>query len=221
MNLTCPSCGSSLGISVGLVSTVCPYCNTISMIDRNNLVSTGEKSFIMPFPTVFEVGKYFFAISDLTSNDKIGDKKVLYIGEEEYNKNYTEYLAKFYVYGQVRYTSDGGFFDDFFVRIIDDKFNLDKNKQYILGENEGLINLFFIKKIHTDVPQNVFESSVGGTWNSFFVQENGTTTIEGFNGSFPFVVSVKDSSKYITLLKDGKQTQLKSIGNDVLEYSGV
>lgn len=222
MNLTCPSCWASLDVSVWLVSTVCKYCNTISMIERNSLVSTWEKSFIMPFPTVFEVGKYFFAVSDDTSNDKIWDKKVLYISEQEYSETKKqEYLVKFYVYWQIRYNNDWWFWDDFFVRIIDDKFNLDKNKEYILWENEGLINLYYIKKIYTDIPQNVFDSSVWWTWNGFFVQENWTTTIEWFNWSFPFIVSVADNSKYINLLKDWKQTQLKSIWNDVLEYNGV
>lgn len=222
MNLTCPSCWASLEVSVWLISTVCKYCNTISMIQRDSLVSTSEKSFIMPFPTIFEVGKYFFAVNDINSNDKIWNKNVAYISEKEYNEtNKQEYLAKFYVYGQIRYTNDWWFWDDFFVRIIDDKFNLDKNKEYILWENEGLINLYFIKKIHTDISQNIFNSNIWWTRNSFFVQENWTTNIEWFNWSFPFLVSIKDNSKYIILLKDWKQAQLKSIWNDILEYSGV
>lgn len=222
MNLSCPSCWATLDVSVWLISTVCKYCNTISMIERDWLVSTGEKSFIMPFPTVFEVGKYFFAVTDSTSNDVISWKKVLYISEQEYNETKKEeYVAKFYVYGQIRYTNDWGFWDDFFVRVIDDKLSLDKNREYILWENEGLISLYTIKKIHSDVNQNVFDNQVGMSWNGFFVQESGVTTIEWFNGSFPFVVSIKDSSKYITLLKDGKVSQLKSIWNDVLDYSWV
>lgn len=222
MSLKCPSCWASLELSVWLLSTVCQYCNTISLIERDTLVSTGEKSFIMPFPTVFEVGKYFYAVADSTSNDVISGKKVLYMSEQEYSESKREdFLAKLYVYGQIRYTNDGGFWDDFFVRVIDDKLSLDKNREYILWENEGLITLYTIKTIHTDVPQNVFEISPGNTWNGFFVQESGTTTIEWFHGSFPFLVSVKDSSKYVNLLKDGKIAQLKAIGNDVLEFSGV
>ena len=221
MNLTCPSCWYSLDVKVWLVSTVCKYCNTISMIERDSLVSTWEKSFIMPFPTVFEEGKYFFAVIDNTSNDKILDKKVLYVWEEEFSKNTWDYLVKFYVYGQIRYTNDWGFFDDFFVRIIDDKINLDRNKEYILWENEWLINLLIIKKIHTDINQDVFESTAWNTWNNYFVQEVWNTNIEWFSGSFPFIVSVKDKSKYINLLKDWKHFQLKSIWNEIIEFSWV
>ena len=221
MSFICPSCWASLEVSVWLISTVCKYCNTISLVERNMLINTWEKSFIMPFPTVFEVGKYFFAVDDTSSNDKIWNIKVLYISEEEYNKNYTQYRAKFYVYGQIRYTNDGWFWDDFFVRIIDDTLKLDKNKDYILWENQWLINLYFIKKIYTDISQNVFNNEAGNNWTWYFIQEVWTTTIEWFQGSFPFLVSIKDNSKYINLLKEWKLSQLKLIWNDILDYSGI
>lgn len=130
-------------------------------------------------------------------------------------------MAKLYVYGQIRYTNDGWFWDDFFVRIIDDKIWLDKSKEYIIWENEWLINLYCIKKIHTDVPQNIFEMSVWNTWNWYFIQEIWKTNIEWFNWSFPFFISINDNSKYINLLKDGKPTQLKSIWNDIIEYNWI
>lgn len=220
MSLNCPGCGAWLDITMWAVSLVCPYCKTILLVERWNLVNTGEKSSIMPFPTVFSVGKYFYAIKDSASNDSFAGEKVCYQSEEDFRSTgNTDFVLKIYVYGQVRYVNDGGFWDDYFVRIIESKKEIDKNKEYILSENEGLIQLSFIKKIHTDVPQNVFDTPVWNTWNGFFVQESGTTQIEGFEWNFPFQVSAKDSSKYVILLKDGKTAALKSIGNDVLEYS--
>lgn len=222
MSLNCPSCWSNLEIIPWLLSTVCKYCKTISMIERDHLVSTWEKSLIMPFPTVFWVGAYFYAILDETSNDKINWKKVTYISEQDFNKqNLKDYLLKIYVYGQIRYINDWWFFDDFFVRIIDDKFWFDKNKEYILGENWWIINLYIIQKIYTWVNESIFDSKTWTTWNNYFVQEVWNTQIEWFEWSFPFCVGVKDNNKYINLLKDWKQTQFKSIWNDILQFSWV
>lgn len=222
MVYNCPWCGYWLDVTMWAVSLVCKYCKTISLIERWNLVNTGEKSTIMPFPTIFSVGKYFYGIKNLNSNDTFAWEKVCYISEEDFrDSEQKDFILKLYIYGQIRYINDGWFWDDYFVRIIESSKEIDKNKEYILTENEWLIQILYIKKIHSDVPQNVFDTQVWTTWNWFFVQESGNTKIEGFEWSFPFLVSIKDNSKYVVLLKEWKTTALKSIWNDVLEYSGI
>lgn len=222
MFLKCPWCGVSIDITIWAISLVCPYCKTILLVERWNLVNTWEKSTIMPFPTVFNVGKYIYAIKDPSSNDTFANEKICYVSEENFRSSEQKnFVLKLYIYGQIRYINDGWFWDDYFVRVIESSKEIDKGKDYILSENEWLIQFSFIKKIHTDVPQNVFDTSVWSTWNGFFVQESGYMQIEGFEWNFPFLVSSKDTSKYVLLLKDGKTTALKSIGNRVLEYSWI
>lgn len=71
MQNKCAWCGTSLELDVWLISIVCPYCKTISLVERWNLTSNWEKSFIMPFPTIFCIWKYFYAVESNNSNDKI------------------------------------------------------------------------------------------------------------------------------------------------------
>lgn len=219
MSLSCPSCWASLDFSVWMLSNVCNYCKTILLIDRWVYVNTWEKTFIMPFPTIFKVWKYFYAIQNNSSNDTILWKKVLYVSEEEFKKSWQrDFLLKIYISGQIRYVSDGWFFDDYFIKIIDSNLGLDINKNYTLTENEWLIVFSYVKNIYTDISQEIFESPVWTICNNYFLQEQWKLNLEWFEWSFPFLISSKDVSKYVILLKDWKQTSLKSIGNDVIEY---
>ncbi|MBS8121607.1 hypothetical protein [Candidatus Vampirococcus lugosii] len=222
MEITCPSCGARHNIQAGMLSVVCEYCNNIMKIERDEVVETGQKSFILPFPTVFDVGKYFYVIENKKSNDKLFGKNVEYISDKElYERKLKDYIAKLYVYGQIRYTNDGGFWDDWFVRILENKKDIDRNKNFVIKENEGLINIQYISKIQEDINHEIFSKSVGLSYNGYFIQEIGTASIEGFKGDFPFFVDNQDNSKYVDLVAQNTTAEYKIIGNNTLFLQGI
>lgn len=209
-------------MQVWLLSIVCNYCNTISFVQRETLVTTGSKSFIIPFPTVFEVWKVFYAVQNNSSNDKIWNKNVEYISQQEFtNSSSKEFLIKLFVYWQMRYSNDAGFWDDFFVRIVDSTIEFNKNIDYVIWENEWLINLYSFKRKEQTSWDDIFNRTVWTIWNWYFIQEVWDMDFEWFSWSFPFLATDSKSIKYINLLKDKKQLQIKLVWNEVLEFETV
>jgi LSD1 subclass zinc finger protein len=98
MIVSCPSCGNKIDVMPGAVEVVCPYCNTIILIQREQIVSLGKQAPIVPFPTTFSVGKNFYAVEDEGSNDILANKKVSWYSEEDFYKNkFDNYLVKVYI----------------------------------------------------------------------------------------------------------------------------
>lgn len=218
MEFTCPSCWSKHTIQPGMLSLVCQYCNSVSIVERDILVETWQKSLILPFPTVFSVGKNFYVILNNSSNDKFLKKKVEYISEEEfYHKKLKDYFAKVYVYGQIRYVNDGGFWDDWFVRILDCKEKTDSNKSYILKEDEWLIYLQYIKSIdNNNQNTEVLNAEAWSSYEWLFVQESWTCKIEWFSWSFPFLLQWQQESKYVNLIWKDQILEVKQIWEYIL-----
>lgn len=222
MKLTCQSCWAQVEIQAWMITHICKYCNTISIIEKNVLTNTWEKSIIIPFPSIFEIWKYIYLVNDNYSNDKIREKNVTYLDEKQfYESKSKDYLLKIYIYWQIRYLSDWWFWDDYFVRVIENKFEMDYQKEYVLSENQWLISLNILNKTYTNVSLEIFNSWVWSNWNNYFIQEKWEYKIEWFAWSFPFIVKKSDISKYIVLLKDKKQTQLKCISNNIIQLTSI
>lgn len=222
MEITCPSCWARHNIQAGMLSVVCEYCNNIMKIERDEVVETWQKSFILPFPTVFDVWKYFYVIENKKSNDKLFWKNVEYISDKElYERKLKDYIAKLYVYWQIRYTNDGWFWDDWFVRILENKKDIDRNKNFVIKENEWLINIQYISKIQEDINHEIFSKSVWLSYNGYFIQEIWTASIEWFKWDFPFFVDNQDNSKYVDLVAQNTTAEYKIIWNNTLFLQGI
>jgi len=217
MEITCPSCWAHYKIEPWMLSVVCKYCNTIIKIERNEVVATWEKSIILPFPTTFEVGKYFYAVKDKTSNDKLFWENVAYLSDEEfYKKNLKDFLIKIYVYGQIRYTNDGGFWDDWFVRIVKTTKNIDTNKEFVIKENEWIISMQYITDIKEKNYSDVLDKSVWTSYNWYFIQEKWIAKIEWFKWDFPFYIDSNKNSKYSILVWENEIIEYKTIWENLI-----
>lgn len=229
MQQPCVSCGAQLDIEAGDVSVVCKYCDTILLVERGVLTDSGQKSQIMSFPTMFEIGKNFFAVLSSESNDKIWWVWVDYFAEEDFRKSWKKvHLVKLYVSGQIRYTNDWWFWDDWVVLISDLKANnlgIDKAKQLILQEDEWIISIFELewsgydeksKKDFTEI--NSFD--LWKNWNWYFIQEKWVANVEWIKWNFPFFISNPKKVEYIDMFQKWKLTMIKRIGDSVLHYKG-
>ena len=199
--ISCPSCWAKVNIVPGIVSYVCPYCNTISLFERETLTSTWEKSEIVPFPTTFKYWQNMFAISSSNSNDEILWQKVEYVSEKEFNdKKINDYLIKFYVYGHIRYITDSSFFDKFLLRILDTKMDIDKNKKLIAEEDEGQIKLYYLEKLEDKWFFDRLFGSENVNEEDFFIQEKWIQKIEGFTWWIDFNILQVKESRYLNLV---------------------
>jgi len=198
----CPSCGNKIEIFPWITNYVCPYCWTISLFKHDILKDTWEKSEIIPFPTTFEYWKTYFAISSKDSNDIINWKQVDWFNEKEFNdKKLNDYLVKVYVFWHIRYHSEWSIYDKFFLRILDDKLKLDKNKNLIVEEDEWQIKLYYIDTLEDKwFFEEIFNTKeVNKNW--LFIQEKWIQEIEWFEWWIPFdILNIKES-KYLNLVK--------------------
>jgi len=199
--MNCPSCGAKIDIVPWIITYTCPYCNTISFFDKEELKNTWEKSEIIPFPTTFDYWKTYFAIKNKTSNDIINWKKVTYLSEEEFSKlSKKEFLAKFYVFWHIRYTTDTSFYDKFFLRILDDNLKLDRNKNLIVEEDEWQIKLYYIDKVEDKWFFDEMFKWPNISKDGYFIQEKWVQKIEWFVWWIPFdFVGVKEN-RYLNLV---------------------
>lgn len=149
--LSCPHCGAPQDIVLGTKQLVCPYCQTTLFLRHDVLHTDGIKAGVVPFPTVFSVGKKFYAVSDSTSNDMIAHHSVRYISEQEWSSFGWSIVLSFYVYGHIRVYNDAGFRDRRFVRVFNDTDHLsnvtDLHNDLFLEEDEWLISLYVIDSI--------------------------------------------------------------------------
>jgi len=199
--LTCPSCWAKIDIVPWIVSYVCPYCNTILLFERQELKSTWEKSEIVPFPTTLKYWQTVFAVKNNDSNDQILWKKVGYFSEEEFNdKKLSNYLAKFYVYGHVRYITDNSFYDKFFLRVLDSKLDIKKDKDLIAEEDEWQIKLYYLEKLEDKWFFEKLFNTDKVNEEGFFIQEKWIQNIEWFEWWLPFEITWVKNSKYLNLV---------------------
>lgn len=218
MDLTCPACGANHEIKPGMISVVCEYCDTVSKIERDSLVDTWEKSAIMPFPTVFSVGSYFYAIENSNSNDKLFWESVEFLSDKDfYNRWLEDYIAKLYIYWQIRYTNEWWFWDDWFVRIVENKKDIEIQNDLVISEDEGLITVKKIKNIDdTEKYDPIFSKDIWESVDWYFIQETWIADVEWYKWSFPFIVDDSSKNKYVDLLKDSKMLTLKKLGHNTL-----
>jgi len=200
--MNCPSCGSEIKIVPWITNYVCPYCGTISLFERDILKSTWEKSEIIPFPTTFEYGKIYFAVKSKDSNDMLWKYSVDWLNEKELNdKKIEEYLLKIYIFGHIRYHSEGSIYDKFFLRILSDKLELDRNKNLIAEEDEWQIKLYYIETLEDKWFFEELFNTNEPYKNGLFIQEKWIQEVEWFEWWIPFDVLNVKQSKYLNLVK--------------------
>lgn len=218
MKFTCPSCWSKHQIQAGMLSIVCQYCNSVSKVERDVLVETWEKSIILPFPTLFSVWKVFYAIAWDSFNSKFIDENVEYISEEEfYRRKLKDYLVKIYIAWEVRYLNDWWFRDDWFVRVLDSKINIDLSKDLILTESEWLISSMYIKKISDTIQgSEIMDYEVWSTYEWLFVQETWKFKVEWFSWSFPILIDWQKEGRFVSLVWEDMRFEFKQIWDYVL-----
>lgn len=200
--MNCPSCGAKIEFVPWMLTYACPYCGTISFFEKDILKETWQKSEIVPFPTTFEYWKNYFAVSSNDSNDKVWKYLVDWLSEKEFSdKKLNDYLLKVYVFGHIRYTNEWSFYDKFFLRILDDKLKLDRNKNLIAEEDEWQIKLFYVEVLEDNW---LFDDLFNFNWpykDGFFIQEKWMQNIEWFEWWMPFNILNVKQSKYLNLVK--------------------
>jgi len=196
----CPSCWAEITIFPWIVSYVCNYCNTILLFQNSILSWTWEKSEIIPFPTTLKVNWIFYAIKKSESNSLIKNIPVMYLSEQDFSNKWSkDFLAKFYVYWNIRYIWNS-IYNKFFLRILDDNIWLDKNKSLIAEEDEWQIKLFYVEKLEDKWFFDELYNSSNVYKNWFFIQEKWVQNIEWFSWWINFnILNVKES-KYLNLV---------------------
>ncbi len=218
----CPSCGAKIQIVPGIITYVCPYCNTILTFQQEELATTGGKSQIIPFPTTFKVNEIFYAIKDSSSNDEIAWIKVKWLSEKEYTQlKPKSYIGKFQVIWQIRYNTENALYDKFFLRILDDKTWLDKNKILLAEEDEWQILLYYVENVEDKWTFDKFYNLKNPVINWFFIQEVWVQQVEGFNWAIPLtnILWVK-ASKYVNMISPGiKKIVMEKYDNGAFLYA--
>ena len=200
--ITCPSCWNRIEVLPWTVEVVCPYCNTAILIQRDKIETIWKQTAIVPFPTTFEIWKYFYAVEDKNSNDVIWDYKVRWLSEEDkYKFKIEKFIVKVYISGHIRCMNDSGFWDKWFGFVIDDKLSLFENKNVMIQEDEGLIAVFNItdEKIDNTKFEKLFEN-VGNVVDWYFVNEAGVCNIEWIEWQFSYPILWKQI-KYVDILR--------------------
>ncbi len=200
--MNCPSCWAKIEIIPWITNYVCPYCGTISLFEHDVLQSTWEKSEIIPFPTTFEYGKTYFAIKSKDSNDTINWKQVDWLSEKEFSdQKLSDYLVKVYIFWHIRNHSEWSIYDKFFLRILDDKLELDRAKNLISEEDEWQIKLYYVDTLEDKWFFEELFNTNEPYKNGLFIQEKWIQTIEWFEWWIPFDVLNAKQSKYLNLVK--------------------
>ena len=221
--MNCPSCWAKIDIEPWMVNYVCPYCKNVLMFEHEKLETTWEKSEIVPYPTTFEYWKIFYVIEEKNSNDIMLWKNVEYISEKDFNdKKLTKFLTKFYVYGQIRYVNEASMYNKFFLRILDDKIWLDKNKKLFAEEDEGQIKLYYLDIVEKDGSFDKIFSSDKEFVDWFFVQEKWIQNIEWFLWWFDFEIINVKQTRYLNLIWNWwKNILLEEYPNNILYGEGI
>jgi len=222
MQQNCPSCGAPLKIIPGAIEIVCPYCNTILLIQRWIIENTWEKSILIPFPTTFKIWEYFFAIEDNTSNDEIFWKKVKRLTEKEIRENnITNYITKIYVYWHISVQNNAWIWDKWFVNIID----WQSKGKIMLEEDEWLITAYERKHIkqNDDFFNQLYEkfynqNIMSDNW--FFLNEVWQAQINWFEWQYEFIIW-KKYLKYIKWTLQNKITLLENYWGFTLYFNKI
>ncbi len=196
----CVHCGAPHNILPGTKQLVCSYCKTVLFFRHDVLQTDWVKWWVLPFPTMFAIGKKYYVVLDNTSLHTIANKNIRYYNEQEWAKiwqqNTNKLLMELYVYGHCRLVNDGGFWEQRFVRplSVDAQIIIPKQKDLLLEEDEWQITMYAVSSI-TEVWSNhaVQKNSTLLDW--MFVQDSGTAQLEWWEWQLLFAF---DTSKHIT-----------------------
>jgi hypothetical protein len=155
---SCPSCAASLEVKHRFSRVVvCHYCSQTSYITRDGLDPSGKTGALVDFESIISLG----SVGTLNSKE-------------------------FTVLGRMRFSYDGGFWDEWFCL-------LEKQEEAWLEEDDGAFTLYRKEKILSPLP-NFSEISVGSVikvnQGDFFVTEKCSAKIEGAEGELSFSIKL-------------------------------
>ena len=153
---SCPSCGASLLIKHRFSRVVvCRYCSQTSYVTREGLDPSGKSAALVDFESILSIG------SSGTMNGR-----------------------EFNVLGRMRFSYDGGFWDEWFCL-------LDKQEEAWLEEDGGAFALYRKERLLSPLPKFT-EVSVGSVikvnQGDLFVTEKCSATLEGAEGELSFSI---------------------------------
>jgi len=220
--INCPSCWNKIEVLPWAVQVVCPYCNTIILIEREKIEAIWKQSPIVPFPTMFSVWKYFYAVEDKNSNDVLRGINVKWFSEEDfYKEKLSSYLVKIYISWHIRCMNDSGFWDKWLGFVVDDKKSFFKDKNIMIQEDEWLITAFNV--IDADFVRWNFEKFYQNVWDVidwYFVVESWICNVEGLEWQFnyPFLW---EKIQYVDLKKGNDYYLVEKIDSNILVFKKI
>lgn len=213
--MKCPSCWATLEVLPWVVEVVCPYCNTVLLIQKDTIETVWKQSPIVPFPTTFSIWKNFFVIEKDNSNDLLKDMKVIWLSEEDiYKEKINNWLVKVYISWHIRCMNDSWFWEKWFWWVLEDKKWIFDNKEIVIQEDEGLINVFnVVDNLNIDYSKfNEFFNSVGNVIDGYFITESWFCKIDGIEWQFNYP-TYWDTIKYVDL-KEWRNYYILEKNND-------
>ena len=169
----CPSCGGEIkSENAASRSVSCPYCGQTSHLNADSLEAAGNQHLLIDYGSMFSVG--------MTAT----------------LKNH-----KFRVLGKLRIEYDDGFWDEWFVHLLDSGKNAwiqeDDGAFVFFVEGEGLEDIQY-DNIH--VGTNI---SLTDTYNNVFITSKSRAKVEGGEGELPFAIIPGDTADFIEGVQDG------------------
>lgn len=191
--MQCPNCGRPISFEEKFAKVVaCPYCNSILEFGSGELTKIGEQGDFIAFPSIFEVGK---------------------TTEYKWKKISTKW--------QIRYETDAGFFDDYFVEI--------DGKTFYIREEDGTI-AFFDEPNTEQTNASLVDKIAWENWNfggvNFFIEEVGIMKLANIRGiisstlepntEYEYLFGVYNGKKYIFTKKPSEN--IMRINRELVQY---
>lgn len=170
--MNCPSCGRPIHFEEKYAKVVaCPYCNSILEFGSGELTKTWEQGDFIAFPSIFELWKI----------TEYQNKKIL-------------------VKWQIRYETDAGFFDDFFVEI--------DWRAFYVREDDGQISFLIEAKNEKD-SLTLVDKIAGMTFSynsaNFYIEEVGIFRVANIRGFVSTSLQIGVDYEYLTAITGGKK----------------
>jgi hypothetical protein len=184
--LNCPSCGGPVELTSRFVKmAVCAYCNNTLAVENDRLDPTGKTAALVDYPTRFGVGK----------TGRLRGKP-------------------FQVLGRVRYETDDGYWDEWYLQFEDGSVGW-------LEEEEGEYTLSRAEALTSAVPE--FDAVRVGTTltvngQPFFVTERCRARVAGAEGQLFFRVRVNQPVRFVDGNVGGRVAAIE-YGDDEIEYT--
>lgn len=185
--MNCPNCGRPINFDEKYAKVVaCPYCNSILEFGAGELIKTWEQGDFIIFPSIFELWKI----------TEYQNKKIL-------------------VKWQIRYETDAGFFDDFFVEI--------DSKPFYIRENDGHISFIIEAKNGPDsltLADKIAGMTLSYNSASFYIEEVGIFKLVNLKGFVSTKLEIWKEYEYLVGIFDWKKYFFeKESGSDVLRIT--